>query len=186
METLINWDRALFLAINAGHRPWLDPVMRFFSNIPVWIPLYALLIFFFFYKRPWRAGLLALACVGLCFALTDHISASVIKEAVARLRPGHDPLLQDTVRLLEGKGGLYGFVSSHAANTFGLACFCALFYKRKWVGTALFVWAAWVSYSRIYVGKHFPLDVLCGALLGLLVGWGCYALYAYLCRRLIK
>ncbi len=180
IRSIVQADQQLFLTLNGAHTPWLDPVMQFFSNIPVWIPLYAFIVFLFFYKRPWRIGVVALCCVGLTFLFTDQISASLIKEWVARVRPSHVEAWRDIIHLLEGEGGLYGFVSSHAANVFGLACFSSLVIRRKWLTIFLYVWAALVSYSRIYVGKHFPADVLCGALLGWLTGWLMYKLYRFI------
>lgn len=182
MDRIIEWDRQLFLLLNGMHWPWLDPVMAFFSKIPVWIPLYLAIAFFLFYKKSRREGLLSLAALILCLVLTDQLSAQIIKEAVQRLRPSHTESLVSCIHLLEDRGGLYGFVSSHAANTMGLACFTALVFRKKGYTAFIFLWASIVSYSRIYVGKHFPIDVLCGAILGLSVGYGVYLLYKYVLR----
>lgn len=183
MEQIIGWDQNLFLLLNGAHCAWLDPVMMFFSNIRVWIPFYLIIVFFLFYKHNWRWGLLALAAVLLTFGLCDQMSAQVIKEAVQRLRPSHTESLAASIHLLEGKGGLYGFVSSHAANVMGLALITSLIFKKKWYSFAIFTWATIVSYSRIYVGKHFPLDVICGAMLGLVLAYLVYLLFLYLERK---
>ena len=181
-ERIIDFDKSLFLVLNHTTTPFFDGVMLFASEKFTWTPLYIAIIFFIFFKvenhrlalKPIKPAFLALAGILLTFALTDMISASVIKDYVQRLRPGHDPELEGLVRMLDGKGGLYGFVSSHAANVFGLALFTSFTFRKNWYSAMIFLWAALVGYSRIYVGRHFPLDVICGALLGILVGWIVY------------
>jgi len=181
-ERIIDFDKSLFLVLNHTTTPFFDGVMLFASEKFTWTPLYIAIIFFTFFKvdnhrlalRPIKPAFLTLSGILLTFALTDMISASVIKDYVQRLRPGHDPELEGLVRMLDGKGGLYGFVSSHAANVFGLALFTSLTFRKSWYSVIIFLWAALVGYSRIYVGRHFPLDVICGALLGILVGWIVY------------
>ena len=184
-EQLLHFDRWLFLWINGAHTPWLDPVMKGLSAPYTWIPLYALLLFLFFRTLTWRQALMAVGAALLCFLLTDRISVMAFKEVVCRLRPSHEPSLAGMVHLLEGRGGLYGFVSSHAANLFGLATLSTLVIRKKWLQWPLFTLVAFVGYSRIYVGKHYPLDVLCGALTGMLVGWLIFILYRYLCASFL-
>lgn len=186
IRSIVKLDEQLFFFLNGAHTPWLDPVMKFFSNIPVWIPLYVFIVFLFFYKRPWQLGLTSFLLVGLTFLLTDQVSASLIKEWVERLRPSHIEEWENTIHLLEGKGGLFSFVSSHAANVFGLAFFSSLVLKKKWYSYLIFIWATLVSYSRIYVGKHFPADVLCGAMLGALIGCLIYLLYRFICNKYLS
>ncbi|MEA5005167.1 MAG: phosphatase PAP2 family protein [Rikenellaceae bacterium] len=181
-ERIIDFDKSLFLVLNHATTPFFDGVMVFASEKYTWSPLYLAIIFFIFFKvenhklliRSVKPALLTIAGILLTFAMTDMISASVIKDAVQRLRPGHDPQLEGVVRMLDGKGGLYGFVSSHAANVFGLAIFTSLTFRKSWYSVVIFFWATLVSYSRIYVGRHFPLDVICGALLGIFLGWIIY------------
>lgn len=131
-------------------------------------------------------ALIALAGILLTFLLTDQVSSSLIKEWVQRVRPCHVPQWEDRIHLLEGKGGLYSFVSSHAANVFGLATFTGLVYRKKWYTTSMLIWAFLVSYSRIYVGKHFPADVVCGALAGMLLGWIVYRIYLFVILKMEK
>ncbi|HBG52649.1 MAG TPA: phosphatase PAP2 family protein [Rikenellaceae bacterium] len=184
VQSIIQLDHKLFFILNGAHCSFLDPVMKTLSNIPVWIPLYLLIVWGFFLVLPWRYALTATLGVLFTFLLTDQISSTLIKEWVHRLRPSHIPGWEGTFRLLEDKGGLYSFVSSHASNVFGLACFSSLVYRRKWYACSIFLWAGLVSYSRIYVGKHFPLDVLFGALMGLVLGWTVYKLYQWICRKI--
>jgi undecaprenyl-diphosphatase len=142
-----------------------------------WVPLYALIVFFFFWKRKWRRGLLALTAVLITFALTDQLSVHLFKNTIQRLRPCHEPALYAIMHSLENCGGQFSFISSHAANTFGLAAVTSLLFGKKWYSWCIFSWAATVSYSRIYVGKHYPLDIICGALFGLLVGYCIWKLF---------
>ncbi|MBP9018867.1 MAG: phosphatase PAP2 family protein [Rikenellaceae bacterium] len=192
-EKLIDLDKSLFLILNHATNPFLDKVMVLASEKYTWLPLYIVIAFFIFFKienggtirlRPFKPAFLILAGAFLTFALTDIISASVIKDLVQRLRPGHDPEIGELARLLDGKGGMYGFVSSHAANVFGLATFTTLCFKKKWYAFFIFFWAILVSYSRIYVGRHFPLDVICGAMLGFLTGWIIYKFKNLIAERI--
>ena len=181
LDKLLELDRALFLFINGAHTPWLDPIMTGLSASYTWIPLYILLLFLFIKNLSWRHVLFAVGAALLCFFLTDRTSVVLFKDVFCRLRPSHEPTLDGIIHLLEGQGGLYGFVSSHAANLFGLATLSSLILRKKWLNWLLFIIVSMVGYSRIYVGKHYPLDVICGALLGIFIGWLIYKLYRYLC-----
>ena len=181
LENLLQLDRALFLLINGAHTPCLDPIMKGASSSYTWIPLYLLLLALFLRNLSWKHALTAVGAVLLCFLLTDRISVMLFKDLFCRLRPSHEPTLEGMVHLLEGRGGLYGFVSSHAANLFGLATISCLILRKKWLTWFLFVLVSVIGYSRVYVGKHYPFDVICGALLGILIGWIVYKLYRYIC-----
>ena len=172
MEALSTIDSDLFLFLNGLHADWMDGVMVLITQMWVWLPLYLLLIYWTvkqYGKRCWWI-FLALALVVLC---SDQLSAHVCKPLFQRLRPCYNTDLQGLIHLPKGMaGGQYGFVSSHAANTFAIAAFltAALRKKYKWMGIALYLWAFISSYSRIYIGYHYPGDILCGAVLGILVG----------------
>lgn len=175
MNIINNLDRELFLFLNGLHVGWLDPVMTFISSEMGWIPFYAILLYLVFRKSGWRGLLFVVIGVVILITCSDQLSSHVFKPVFHRLRPCHDPLIQDLVHLPNGHcGGQYGFISSHACNTFALASFIALimnkFYKK--IGLLMFIWAALVSYSRIYMGVHFPGDVLCGAAVGMILGFG--------------
>lgn len=178
---LNNWDHQLFLFLNGLHVGWLDPVMTFISSEWGWLPFYAVLVFLVFYKYRWK-GLWVLLGVIVVITLSDQISATVFKPIFHRLRPCYDPLIEDLVYLPKGKpGGHYGFISSHAANTFALASFIYMTMRQhyKKVGWVMFSWAAVVSYSRIYMGVHFPGDIICGAAVGMMLGFGIGYLFTH-------
>ena len=172
METLSNIDTDLFLFLNGLHASWLDKVMIAITQMWVWVPLYLLLIYWTVKQYGKRCWWIFLA-VGIVVLCSDQLSAHVCKSLFQRLRPCYNADLQDLIYLPKGMaGGKYGFVSSHAANTFAVAAFLtpALCKNRNWMGIVLYLWAFISSYSRIYLGFHYPGDILCGAILGILVG----------------
>ena len=172
MESLSNIDTDLFLYLNGLHANWLDKVMIAVTQMWVWVPLYLLLIYWTVKQYGKRCWWIFLA-VGIVVLCSDQLSAHVCKPLFQRLRPCYNADLQDLIYLPKGMaGGRYGFVSSHAANTFAVAAFLtpALRKDRNWMGIMLYFWAFISSYSRIYLGFHYPGDILCGALLGILIG----------------
>ena len=172
MENLSSIDSRLFLFLNGLHVDWMDKVMVLVTDMWMWFPLYLLLIYWAikqYGKRCWWV-FLALGIVVLC---TDQLASHVCKPVFHRLRPCYNVDFQDLIYLPKGMaGGRYGFVSSHAANTFGVAAFLTPVLRkyRPWPAIMLFLWAFISSYSRIYIGYHYPGDILCGALLGILIG----------------
>ena len=181
-------DQHLTLLINNIHSNFSDAVMQVFSNIPVWIPLYIAVVIFLFIRLGWKKALIITASIALTFGLCDQFS-TIIKETVDRLRPCHDDaMISGGLRILEGKGGLYGFFSAHAANAFGFATASLLGFrndpKLKYRGyaTGIFFWAFMVSISRIFVGKHYFGDVIVGILVGTFFG----LITSYIARLVIK
>ena len=172
MESVSHIDSDLFLFLNGLHADWLDKVMIAITQMWVWIPLYLLLIYWTVkcYGKRWWWIVLVVAAVVLC---SDQLSSHVCKPLFHRLRPCYNTDFQGLIHLPKGlAGGHYGFVSSHAANTFSVATFltAALRKNYKWMGIVLYLWAFISSYSRIYIGYHYPGDIICGAVLGILIG----------------
>ncbi len=182
METLEALDRAAFLAINGWHAPWADGPMLLVSEMLTWFPLYLVFLFLIQRRFDWRGLWWAIPVLGLMILCSDKGSVILFKETVQRLRPCHEPTLQGMVHLVkEGCGGRFGFVSSHASNHFAIALFMigVLGGRPRWALPALLAWASLVAYSRVYLGVHYPGDVLVGALYGAGIG----AIFAVLFRR---
>lgn len=183
IEYLNQLDTNLLLALNGLHSPFWDSLMVFASAKFTWLPFYVVLVLLLIRKCRWQAVWWLIA-VALVVLLVDRISSGLIKPSVERLRPTHNPAIAHLVHIVDGyRGGLYGFVSSHAGNTFGVAMLLACVFRSRWGSIALMLWATWVSYSRIYLGVHYPGDVLCGAALGVLVAIGVYYLAKHLISR---
>lgn len=177
VENIASWDQELFLYLNALHNDSLDPIMIWISGKLTWLPFYVIILAFIIWHFKKRT-LLILVGIALTILFADQLASGLMKPLFGRLRPCHDPALEGLVYLAKGCGGQYGFVSSHAANTFGVAMFLWLTFKNlyQWVAI-MFIWAAIVSYSRIYLGVHYPLDIIVGGLVGALCAWFVYWLF---------
>lgn len=179
MDEILALDRELFLDLNGNsHAPWLDQLMMFLSSTMAWIPLYLLLLYLLirtFKKETWTV----LLAIALTILIADQVTSTFMKPFFERLRPSHDPALSEAVTIVnEYRGGKYGFASSHAANTFGIAALMWLILRRyrPWIGL-LFLWALLVGYTRIYLGVHYPGDILGGFFVGFLaalISWWCW------------
>ena len=178
-------DRELLLAINRAHSPVLDAVMVFASNRLVWFPFYAVLIGWLIYHFRQRA-LLLLPLVFAAVGLADSITSRLFKPFFGRPRPCHDGRLVGLLHLPDGCGGMFGFLSSHAANSVALAVFLAVVLpagRFNGLKIGVFAWAFLLSYSRMYLGAHFPSDVLGGAAVGGLLGWVAAVVYQHWAPR---
>jgi undecaprenyl-diphosphatase len=172
LEQLKSIDTDLFLAINGAHASFFDFLMYWASDKLIWIPLYvffAYLLFRYYGKRAWVLVLLA----GLAIALSDISCSQMFKHVFQRPRPCHEPSLEGIVHLVKGHcGGKYGFISSHASNSFALATFLSLLLGKKirYFTFLIIIWALLLCYSRVYLGVHYPGDVIAGAIWGAGIG----------------
>ena len=172
LDWIIGIDKEVFLFLNSKNSPLWDQIMVWITGNKLWIPLYVVLLATLIYNDLSLRVILTILFVAITVLLCDQISV-LLKNLIERLRPLHDPTIAHLVHVVSdygGGSGKYGFVSSHAANVFGVATFIAHQLRNfKW-GILLFSWAIIVSYSRIYLGVHYPLDIIFGALLGTLIG----------------
>lgn len=186
LDTLKEWDRELFLFINGHHNSFFDVIMYWASDKLFWIPFYAFLLFIVI-RQFKKKSILVILHIAALITASDQLASGLIKNTVKRLRPSHEPSLEGLIHLsAAGKGGLYGFISSHASNSFALFMFLSLVLPKayrplKWI---LFFWASLVAYSRVYNGVHYPGDVLVAALLGSLLALLFSRLYFYFEKRL--
>jgi undecaprenyl-diphosphatase len=187
MDSIIDLDKKLLLILNGFHLSWLDQPMYYLTKTFIWLPLYGFLIFLIF-KNYKKQGWYILLGAAITILLANEITSSIMKPFFARLRPSHEPTLQGLVHFVnEYKGGLYGFASSHAANTFGTALFVWLALKpfNKWIGW-IFLWAVLMTYTRIYLGVHYPGDIIVGALVGLASGWVAFQISKWILNKTKK
>ena len=188
MSHLSAIDSDLFLFLNGLHADWMDKVMVLITGMWAWLPLYLLLIYWTvrqYGKRCWWVFL----AVGLVVLCSDQLASHVCKPFFQRLRPCYNIDFQDLIYLPKGMaGGKYGFVSSHAANTFSIATFLTPTLRkfRPWTAIVLFFWAFISSYSRIYIGYHYPGDILCGAILGVMIGLVFWKLFQRIVDKQLK
>jgi undecaprenyl-diphosphatase len=183
LERLKELDQELFLTLNSYHSPFWDFIMMWFSDRYIWFPFYGLLLIFIVWKLKWKS-IYAIVAILITVIGADQFTSRFMKSYFERLRPCHEESLQPLIHMVSGCGGQFGFVSSHAANTFGLAMICWLLFRHRypWLGL-IFIWAIPVSYSRIYLGVHYPLDIVIGAFVGMLIAWFIYLLYTWILKK---
>jgi undecaprenyl-diphosphatase len=178
-------DQQLFLFLNSLNSPFWDQVMHALSGKVIWIPLYLSILIYIGVKYK-RKFLIIVLFIIVAATLADQTSV-LVKNLVQRLRPCHDPSLQGLVHLFNGEcGGLYSFVSSHATNSFDVALLSLLFIRKRWFSIGIITWAIVIGYTRVYLGVHYPGDVICGSILGALIGWGVYSLYVLTDNKILK
>lgn len=177
-------DQQLFLFLNSINSPFCDQVMWIISATLTWVPLYLaiLIVLGIKYKRKF---LVIILMIIIAITLSDQLSV-IIKNSVQRPRPCHEPAIEGLVHIVKNRcGGAYGFVSSHASNAFTVAVLSLSLIRKKWFTFSMIFWALLVGYSRIYLGVHYPGDVISGSVLGVLIGWGVIKLYRFIDRKLL-
>lgn len=186
METLQHWDERIVLAVNGWHTHWLDSAMILMTQTAFWTPLFMLIIFFLFKRMAAPEAWLVLAAVVVTILISDQTTSGFMKPFFERLRPSHHPELSGKLHLVNGyTGGRYGFASSHAANAFALATVLFLTVRQKLRGIQwLFAWAAFMSFTRLYLGVHYLTDLLAGTAVGIASGLIGYRAATFLRSRL--
>lgn len=180
IENLLVYEREAFFALNGSNSPFLDRFMYIYTGKVVWLPLAILILAVLVYKKDWRESLLVLLAITLVVTLCDQFASHLCKPLFMRFRPTHHPDFMDQVKTVFGyRGGLYGFISSHAANAFGFAMFMSLLFRRQLLAWTLFLWAVLTAYTRVYLGVHFITDIVPGAIAGLIIGFIVYQIYQY-------
>ncbi|MDF2157027.1 phosphatase PAP2 family protein [Algoriphagus sp. CAU 1675] len=186
IEVFKKWDESLFLWLNSFHADWLDPIVFQMTETITWFPLYGFLLYKI-YKLDPKNSVWIFGGVALTILITDQLTSGFMKPFFERLRPCHDERWTGIIHNYGRCGGLYGFVSSHAANTFGMA----VFLNKKLKGKIpyiqyLFLYALVVSYTRIYLGVHYPFDVILGAAIGIVAGFMVWFLIVFVKREILK
>ena len=184
MDALQQFDAGIFSAINGWHAAYFDSFMWLVTKIATWIPMILMLLYLLYFKKGWRKTVAVVLAIALVILIADQVSASIIKPLVERARPSHNESLQSTIHIVNGyRGGPFGFVSSHAANCFGIALLLAMIFKNRLFTWTMVVWATLMCYSRIYLGVHYPGDIVRGAILGFLAAWLVYRIFVWFGKK---
>lgn len=177
-QKILDFDTELFLFLNSFHSEFWDTVMIMVSRKEIWIPFFITILFFSIknFRSKWWLVVLFIA---VNILVADQLSV-LMKETIQRLRPSHNPEIEHLVHNVFKKGGMFGFVSSHAANSFAIFALTTRLFRNRGYWLLMLFWALLFSYSRIYTGVHYPLDIVGGAALGWLVGVACYKILIFL------
>ncbi|MDP2113962.1 MAG: phosphatase PAP2 family protein [Bacteroidota bacterium] len=184
LEAIRQIDQTLLLFLNSFHNSFWDKANILWTSKEIWYPFYALMLYFII-KKYRRNSIYIIIILALAIAVSDQFSG-LIKDLTQRLRPTHDPNLNGLIHNIVNKGGLYGFFSAHAANSFTVAAFTTFLFRNRWYSMLIFIWAIVVSYTRIYLGLHFPLDILTGCVWGILTGFAAYKAILWIQKKYFK
>lgn len=185
IQHLITFDQDLLLRLNGSDSVFGDGFMWIATSTAIWAPAILVLLYIIFKNNKPAKALLILVMMGLVIFLADRIASGICKPYFARPRPTHDPIIMYLIDIVNGyRGGAYGFLSSHAANTFSISIFMSFLVKKRSFTLVMFGWAVLHTFTRIYLGVHYPGDITFGALDGLIIGVLVFLLYNYLQKRL--
>jgi len=184
MNRFLNLDQSVFFLINGNHSPFWDEIMIFFTQAYTWAAFFILFIFFIIKKYKIRKTLIIFFLLIIAIAFSDQLS-NVSKEFIQRLRPTHEPAIKDIVHFALKRGGLYGFFSAHASNTMVMAVLSSLIFKNKTYNYLIFSWIFLIGYTRVYLGMHYPLDVIGGWITGSILGYCVYLIIIFLEKHLL-
>ena len=184
LQGLIETDRLATLSVNGSESLFWDGVANLYTSVIIWIPLALTAIFLLIRNIDAKRLILVLFILALTVLLCDQLSSSVFKPLFHRFRPTRDPYILDKIDTVNGyRGGLYGFISSHAANSFGMAVLFMWLVKDKWFNISVVIWALINSFIRIYLGVHFVGDILAGIIAGCIIGSLTYWIYSLITRK---
>lgn len=186
LQRLVDIDKQVMLALNGSDSLYMDGVMKIYTNTSVWIPVAIVLLFIVLKNNSPRGILLTVLAVALTIVATDQVSSNLIKPLVGRLRPCNDPSIMHLIDTFNGyRSGGYSFTSSHACNSFGVFTIVSLIIRNRTLSLSLLLWAVINSFSRIYLGVHYPGDILCGALVGSVIGLVVYFIYHFVRKKMV-
>ena len=184
ISTISELDKDLLLTLNGSDSIFWDGCMKVYTTMWIWIPLILMLVYVLVKNNTLKNFFTLLLFIGVVVGLTDTISSGICKPFFERWRPTNDPLLMYFVDVTDDiRGGDYGFTSSHAANSFGIATFLILLIKNKALTISLIIWASMNAFTRIYLGVHYPGDIIAGTFTGITVGWCVHKLYIFVQKR---
>ena len=184
LNKILDIDRYLLLSLNGSDSLFWDGCMQVYTSMIVWMPLALVLLYVILKNNNMKDFFMLIIMVALVVLCTDQISSGLCKPLFERWRPTNDPMLMYAVDVVnEIREGKYGFTSSHAANSFGLATFFSLLIRKRTFTISIILWACMNAFTRIYLGVHYPGDILGGTLIGVTVGWAVYKLYSYIQKR---
>jgi undecaprenyl-diphosphatase len=187
IQQLNFYDTQLLLFLNSLHNSFFDGFMYTFTQTYVWIPFYLSVIYVILKSQKKEAAFWVILSLILCVVIADQVSSGFIKNAVQRLRPSRDPALEGLIHGVNAYvGGKFGFTSAHAANTFSFALLSAIYFRNKNFSIAVIFWSLMNCYTRMYLGVHYPLDIVGGLLVGFLTVLVIYALMNKLKPALIQ
>lgn len=183
-STISDIDKYLLLTLNGSDSIFWDGCIKVYTTMAIWIPLILMLVYVLVKNNSIKDFFLLLLIIGIVVGLSDFISSGLCKPFFERWRPTRDPLLMHIVDVTDGiRGKDYGFTSSHAANSFGIATFIILLIRNRALSISLIIWASLNAFTRIYLGVHYPGDIIAGTLIGVTVGWTMYKLYSFIQKR---